>query len=164
MKRIIMVVVSMLLAAAPVCGEVYTYRDASGAVAYVDDLGKVPAKYRSRATKLGEMEPVSVMDSGAPATAGGNAGRRPPRKAAAEKKRFEGTIELYVTSWCPVCVDAEKYLKQMGYPYVKYDIEKDGAAKRRNDGYPGRGVPLVVVGEKNFRGFSGDTLEYYMGR
>jgi len=155
-------VAAILLATPPVFAETYTYRDASGTVSYVDDLGKVPARYRAGATKLGEMEPISVMDSDAPAAGAGK--RKPGRPAAREKKRFDGTIELYVTAWCPVCTDAEGYIKKMGYPYVKYDIEKDSAARKRSADYPGRGVPLVVVGEKNFRGFSGDTLEYYMGK
>jgi len=77
-------------------------------------------------------------------------------------KRFEGTIELYVTEWCPHCKEAEDYIKMMGYPYVKYDVEKNSDAMKRKDSYPGRGVPLVVVGKKSFRGFSPETLEYYM--
>lgn len=152
----------MLLAVMPVYGEIYTYTDAKGTVAYVEDLGKVPAKYRDRAKPLSDMEPISVMDSPGLAGKGVSERRKPVKGSATEKKRFSGTIELYVTSWCPVCRDAENYIKKMGYSYVKYDIEKDSAAKSRSGGFPGRGVPLVLVGDKNFRGFSGDTLEYYM--
>lgn len=165
MRQLSIAFTILLLAAVPVCSEIYTYTDASGNVAYVEDLGKVPAKYRDRAKLLEEIEPISVMDSsGSAARKGVPEKRNQAKGGAAEKKRFSGTIELYVTSWCPVCRDAETYIKKMGYPYVKYDIEKDSAAKSRNGDYPGRGVPLVLVGDKNFRGFSGDTLEYYMSQ
>jgi glutaredoxin len=78
------------------------------------------------------------------------------------KYRFDGAIELYVTNWCPVCKDAERYIVSKGYPYTKYDVEKDSEAKKSMERYPGRGVPLVVVGNESFRGFSDDTLESYM--
>ena len=163
MKQILIIVVLSLLSALPAYSEIYAYKDSTGTESYVDDLGKVPARYRAGAVKLGEMEPVSIMDSAPPASGRADGGKRKPGKSTAEvKKRFEGTIELYVTAWCPVCKDAEGYIKTMGYPYTKYDIEKDAGARKRSEGYPGRGVPLVVVGDRNFRGFSGDTLEYYM--
>ena len=165
MKLILLAAVFAMLPAVPAFCDIYTYRDANGTVSYVDDPGKVPARYRDGATLLGEMEPISTIDSDTPATGKAGGGKRKTGQAAAEKKkRFDGTIELYVTDWCPHCKNAEGYIRKMGYPYVKYDIEKDSAAKKRSEGYPGRGVPLVVVGDKNFRGFSGDTLEYYMGR
>lgn len=154
--------VVVLLAAGQVCAETYTYRDANGTVAYVEDLGKVPPKYRDKAVPLGEMESLSVME---PVPAAGKAGagkRQSGRAAAAEKKRFNGTIEMYVTDWCPHCKNAESYVSKMGYSYVKYDVEKDSDAKRRSDSYPGRGVPLIIVGDRNFRGFSPETLESFM--
>lgn len=99
------------------------------------------------------------------ATGKPGAGKQKQGKATRVKQvsnRFDGTIELYVTEWCSRCKEAEDYIKMMGYPYVKYDVEKSSDAMKRKDSYPGRGVPLVVVGKKNFRGFSPDALEYYM--
>lgn len=153
-----------LLCAVPLCAEVYTYTDGKGAVSYVDDLGKVPAKYRSKVKLLGEMEPLNLIDSGGPTPAKNGKVKRPSAKAAEAGKRFDGTIELYVTSWCPACKSAESYIKKMGYQSVQYDIEKDAAARSRSNSYPGRGVPLIVVGDNSFRGFSSEMLEYYLSK
>lgn len=153
-----------LFSATVAFAETYSYTDASGALSYVDDPAKIPAKYRSKAKLPGEMEPVNLIESGGPAPLGAGKGKRQPVKGAEAKKRFDGTIEMYVTSWCPACRSAESYIRKMGYQYVKYDIEKDAAARRRNDSYPGRGVPLIVVNDNNFRGFSPESLEYYLGK
>ncbi len=154
----------MLLAAAalPVQAEIYTYQDGQGMFIYADDLGKIPVKYRSRATLIDDSTAVSVIDADTPPGGNAKAGAKPARKQAKVKERFSGTIEMYVTEWCPVCKDAEKYLKQMNYPYNKYDVEKDKSAKERAAEYPGRGVPLIIVGKRNFRGFSPEALEQYM--
>jgi glutaredoxin len=126
-------------------------------------LGKIPAKYRSKAHSMADPDLVTITDA-VPDKGKGGSGRTSARKGIKEKERFSGTIEMYVTAWCPVCVDAEAYIKDKNYPYVKYDVEKDSSAKARAAGYPGRGVPLIVVGGRNFRGFSPKTLEYYMGK
>jgi len=141
--------------------EVYTYKDSKGTVTYVDDLGKIPGKYRSRARAMVDRQSVSIIESVSPPAGDARSGRKQPAQRQA-KERFSGTIEMYVTSWCPVCTDAEIYLKKMQYPFVKYDVEKDKSAKERADGYPGRGVPLMVVGKRTMRGFSPEALEHYM--
>lgn len=162
--RSVLLLTLALFCATGAFAETYTYTDASGAVSYVDDSGKIPARYRSKAKLSGEMEPVNLIESGGPAPLGTGKGKLQPVKGAEAKKRFDGIIEMYVTSWCPACRSAESYIRKMGYQYVKYDVEKDDAARSRNDSYPGRGVPLIVVGDNNFRGFSPELLEYYLGK
>jgi len=87
-----------------------------------------------------------------------------PQPAAKKAERFAGTIEMYATEWCGYCVAAEKYMKSKNYPYVKYDIEKDSAAKQRHRELGGRGVPLIIIGANRMSGFSPDNLEYYLGK
>src|SRR5512133_1471414 len=88
----------------------------------------------------------------------------PPQPEIKKAERFAGTIEMYATEWCGYCVAAERYMKSKNYPYVKYDIEKDSAAKRRHKELGGRGVPLIIIGANRMSGFSPDTLEYYLGK
>jgi glutaredoxin-like YruB-family protein len=87
-----------------------------------------------------------------------------PQEAAKKSERFAGTIEMYATSWCGYCVAAEKYMRSKNYPYVKYDIEKDSAAKQRHKDLGGRGVPLIIIGNNKMSGFSPESLEYYLGK
>jgi glutaredoxin-like YruB-family protein len=89
---------------------------------------------------------------------------QPPQAAVKKPERFAGTIEMYATSWCGYCVAAEKYMKNKNYSFVKYDIEKDSAAKQRHKELGGRGVPLIIIGNNKMSGFSPDTLEHYLDK
>lgn len=51
--------------------------------------------------------------------------------AVEKRERFTGTVELFVTSWCPSCKRAIAYMKEKGIPYVAYDVESDAQAKKR---------------------------------
>lgn len=140
--------------------EIYTYRDAKGTVSYVDDPGKIPSRYRDQARPMENLQDISIMEAGpSPGGRARTGEKQPAKRQAKARERFSGTIEMYVTAWCPHCKDAESYLKKMGYAYTKYDIEKDPSAKARAADYPGRGVPLFVIGKRSLRGFSPASLE-----
>ncbi|HBA89668.1 MAG TPA: NrdH-like redox domain-containing protein [Geobacter sp.] len=76
--------------------------------------------------------------------------------------RFSGTVEIYVTSWCRYCKEAQSYMSNKNIPFVAYDIEKDSAAKRRHQELGGNGVPLIVIGSNKMSGFSAEGLEHYL--
>ncbi|HCP46725.1 MAG TPA: hypothetical protein DIU15_11815 [Deltaproteobacteria bacterium] len=65
-------------------------------------------------------------------------------------------ITLYSTPWCGYCSKARSWLQSKGYPFVEKNIEKDPAAHKEylvaGKGY--RGVPLILVNGKSFRGFN----------
>ncbi len=165
MKRHLMVVavaVTLCGMATTVAAEIYCYTDGRGQLHFVDDIAKVPRKYRSQLRSADGSDAVSTVPS--PATPA----RRPTSSQSASPKergrRFTGTVELYATDWCPHCREAETYLQANGIPYARHDIEKDPAAKRRFDELGGNGVPLIVVGTHRMSGFSPEALEYYLSR
>jgi len=106
--------------------------------------------------------PSSKADSprsmpSAPATAA----KEPTRKNASDEAvkpealaRLD--ITMYSTSWCGYCRKARSWLQAQGYPFTEKNIEKDPVAHKAymvaGKGY--RGVPLIVVNGKSFRGFS----------
>ena len=64
-------------------------------------------------------------------------------------------VELYVTSWCPYCKQAENFFRSQGIPYTIYDIEKDSSAARRKEQLDSsRGVPLAIINGQVIRGYS----------
>ena len=74
------------------------------------------------------------------------------------------TAEVYMTSWCPYCKEAIKFLKDNRIPYVAYDIEKDSeAAKRRDRLFPRQGVPAAVINGKKIYGFSAQAYAEALG-
>lgn len=97
---------------------------------------------------------TSLKDAGAPE----------PVSTSKKKVSFTGTVELFVTSWCPSCKRAIAYMKEKGIPYVAYDVESDPQAKKRFDELGGRGYPLILVGNNKFYGSDPKTIDYYTGR
>ena len=82
--------------------------------------------------------------------------------APSQRERFNGTVELYVTSWCGYCKKALSYVKSQNINYVAYDIENDSAALKRYRELGGHGVPLIIIGKHKMSGYSQETLEYYL--
>jgi len=64
-------------------------------------------------------------------------------------------IDLYVTSWCPYCKQAETWLDQQGLEYQRYDVEKDKAAARRMYQLAGSGgIPFAIINGVAIKGWS----------
>jgi glutaredoxin len=68
--------------------------------------------------------------------------------------RYNGTVEIFVTSWCGYCKQLEKFLDSQGIRYRAYDIEKDRDANNVYKELGGRGVPLTRVGSSVVRGYN----------
>jgi len=159
-RKMILPLVAFLLATGDVSAEMYKYIDDQGAMHFVESLNDVPKKHRRKATAAGEGGSVSYT-----APAPQDQAAKPKRKSSGDERTpFTGTVEIYMTSWCPACKSALAYVKKNGIAYSAYDIEKDEDANRRFAGYGGRGVPLIVVGNQTMRGFDSRTLERWLGR
>lgn len=63
-------------------------------------------------------------------------------------------VTMYATSWCGYCSKARNYFREKGIAYTEYDIEKNESAKRKYDLLGGKGVPVILVGDKRMNGFS----------
>jgi glutaredoxin len=73
-------------------------------------------------------------------------------------------VEIFITSWCPYCDQAIKFLKDNRIPYVAYDIEKDSkAAKRRDSLSPRQGVPFAIINGKKIYGYSAQVYSEALG-
>lgn len=67
-------------------------------------------------------------------------------------------VELYITSWCPYCKQAEEFFRAQGIPFIAYDIEKDSAAARRKAELDSRGgVPLAIINGQKIHGYSAEA-------
>jgi glutaredoxin len=89
-----------------------------------------------------------------------------PPSAALRKSGRPRTprVDLYVTSWCPVCGKARAYLQQQGISFNEYDVEKDAdAARRRKEIEPSGRVPLAVINGRTILGFSPELYRQALG-
>lgn len=63
-------------------------------------------------------------------------------------------VTMYATSWCGYCAKARQHFQSNNIPYTEYDIERSESAKRMYDQLGGKGVPVILVGDKRLNGFS----------
>ncbi len=64
-------------------------------------------------------------------------------------------LVLYAADWCPYWRQAGQYLKRQGIAYTEINIDtQDGSrAFAAAVGNGSRGIPLMVSGQKQIRGF-----------
>lgn len=105
-------------------------------------------------------------------------GDRPPPEAGASEVRlrintyespgvrsldepFHGTrqVVMYSAEWCAVCRKAKRYFRDNGIAFVEYDVEKSEKGRRDFERLGGRGVPVILVGDKRMNGFSAEAFE-----
>lgn len=73
-------------------------------------------------------------------------------------------VVLFSTSWCGYCRKAREYLNSNGIAHVEYDIEKSSEGKRQFAELGGRGVPLILVGNQEIRGWNPAALKAALAR
>jgi glutaredoxin-like YruB-family protein len=150
---------------------VYKFTDNKGVVHYVDNIAKVPKKYRKRArhptggavsivptTSIDEIlykhgiteEQFRQYTKGQPLT-----------KRGSHKK-----VIIYTTSWCPACTRARKYLDSRGISYTNKDVEssKSNLTEMLKKSGGARGVPVIDIHGKIIRGFSQAAIDRELGK
>ena len=72
-------------------------------------------------------------------------------------------LVLYSADWCPQCRNAKAFFGSNNIAYREVDIDNDksGAADFKRN-YGGGGIPLVVAGDKTMRGFSAESMLYFL--
>jgi len=134
----------LCLFSSAVISDVYKWKDASGKVHYGDNPSK-DQPVEKITLEINSYEHVTITEvptSTATST-----------PAAANTKKH---VIIYSTTWCGYCKKAKSYFQANHISFTDYDIEKDAAAKTRYDALGGRGVPVILVGNKRMNGFSID--------
>lgn len=72
--------------------------------------------------------------------------REQPRQTVQTRRRKK--VEIYTTSWCPVCVTMRNYLNKLGVRYQEYDVEKNPKAGQKYSEFGSPGVPVLVVDDE----------------
>lgn len=63
-------------------------------------------------------------------------------------------VTLYATEWCGYCAAARQLFDANGIAYTELDVEKSSAGYEGHKKLGGKGVPLIVIGDKIIRGYS----------
>jgi len=139
----------LLLASLHAQAEIYKWTDANGRVHYSD---------RKPATTAAETFKVNTFtQTGVKLERSSNAYAASPESSS--KAVSDEKVVMYSTSWCGYCKKARAYFKKNNIAFVEYDIEKDARAKSQYDKLNGKGVPVILVGEKRMNGFNESGFE-----
>lgn len=68
-------------------------------------------------------------------------------------------VVMYSATWCSVCKKAKAYFAENRLAFVEYDVENSTKGKRDFERLSGKGVPVILVGDKRLNGFSKETFE-----
>ena len=71
-----------------------------------------------------------------------------------KKSRRGKSVVMYSTSWCGFCRKARKYMAKNKIPFKDYDIEKSEKGRLDYKKLNGRGVPILLIGDKRMNGFN----------
>jgi glutaredoxin len=118
--------------------DVYKWKDADGRVQFGD---------RSSNTSAEKMRIHSYPQGSAEVT---------------ETNAARGDVVMYSASWCGVCKRARQYMVSKGIPFTEHDVEKSDIGRSDYKKLNGRGVPIILVGDKRMNGFSAASLERMM--
>jgi glutaredoxin len=160
MKMLVFLVAVILFASVTDCmAEVYRYTDSRGEIHFVDEVSKVPKKYRAQLQDNGLQGNLNVVESGRnSAEVPGKA----PEKASRNRAQARPDVEVFMTSWCGYCRRMVGFLREKGIPFTAHDIEADKEAARTYRELGGSGVPVVRIGSHVVHGYNPDAvMEYY---
>ena len=80
-------------------------------------------------------------------------------EALISKRSVSQAVVMYSTSWCGYCKQARRYFQHNNIAFAEYDVEKSDKGKRDYKKMNGRGVPIILVGDKRMNGFSPGAFE-----
>lgn len=63
-------------------------------------------------------------------------------------------VVMYSAAWCGVCKKAKRYFAEQGIDYEEIDVEKSSQGKAAFKKLGGKGVPIILVGDRRMNGFS----------
>ena len=122
-------------------GEIYRWTDAQGSI-HFGDRPPVEAKTEKIDIRVNTYESVEIKYN--------------PDWSRESDKRRQGTdqVVMYSAQWCGVCKTAKAYFKENNIPFQELDIDKSEKARKDFEKLKGRGVPIILLGDKRMNGFS----------
>ncbi len=87
---------------------------------------------------------------------------RKPKKSGA-KPGTKKKVVMYSATWCVICKNARRYFKKNGITFKEYDIETSSKGRRDYKRLRGRGVPIIMIGNKRMNGFDPKSFKAMYG-
>jgi glutaredoxin len=138
---------ALLLAALalPAAGQVYKWTDRDGRVHFGD---RPPPDAKTEEVRIRSHEGTAEVKDWSAVIRG--------KRAPAASSQH---VTMYATQWCGVCKRARAYFAANGIRYTEIDVDTSEAGLKEFRELGGRGVPLILVGDKVMKGFSPEGFE-----
>ena len=68
-------------------------------------------------------------------------------------------VVVYGTETCPYCIKTRDYLKAHRIAFADIDVNKSEKGKRDFEKLGGKGVPLILIGNRQMNGFNQPAIE-----
>jgi glutaredoxin len=130
--------------------QVYKWTDKDGKIVYGD---RPPPEATTSDLKI----PVTSFGGQPVVKAYSSASAQTPGNATPSE------LVLYAADWCGYCRAAKAFFRANSIAFREVNVESDksGAAEFKRT-YGGGGVPLTVAGDKTIRGFSPESMLYFL--
>lgn len=69
------------------------------------------------------------------------------------------SVILLGTAWCGYCEQTRAHLRSNGVEFADWDVEQSATAEERLRELGGQGVPVVVIGNRQIRGFRVEAID-----
>jgi glutaredoxin len=122
--------------------DIYRWTDAQGKVHY-SDSPPPEVKAQQLKIRINSIEVPALVSTVADAPAA----------------RARDKVRIYTAAWCGYCKKAKAYLAAKKVPFDEVDVETSEPRRSEFAQLGGRGVPVIVVGNRRMDGFDAATLD-----
>ena len=137
-----------------VSGEIYKWKDKDGNIIFSDTPPPPGVDVEVKEFKEDKTEkPRAKENINLP---------RPKGESFKEKRPYiDIHVIMYMTAWCPYCVQARNYLRSLDVHLVEYNIEQYKSKREEMLSKSGgsKGVPLVDIEGIIIKGYNRDALK-----
>jgi glutaredoxin len=166
MKWFPLLLMILLCSALPAGGDIYTWVDENGVKHFSTEPPaeeknverREEIKHSSDQYDQWEEQRKAKQDKILENDPSGGAASEKDSPAAQRMTKGKGPVVMYATPTCGYCAKARVFFSKHQIAYTEYDITKDKQARARYTKLNGRGVPLILVGDRQINGFSEQTL------
>jgi glutaredoxin len=142
-----LLLLTLVFSACCVQAEIYKWVDANDTIQYTDKPPEVQQKTLEITGRISSYDSPEILPAD-PAEV-----KNKPKPA--RNKR----VVMYSAEWCGVCKVAKKYFTDKKVAFTEYNIDTNAKAKAEFDKLGGRGVPVILVGNRRMNGFSAGGFE-----
>ncbi len=164
-KTFFIVLIISLLPGTILANSQYCYRNSASTLSCAKSMDEIPLEYRSVAFyKAGMQDQRIPLSENNPTYKIETANTLPAARELSKiqeipnsdqpiqsENTHDSKLQIFVASWCSHCKALEKYLKNRGIQYSRYDVETDtfGAQVYEQEGT----IPISILNGKTILGF-----------